>query len=740
MRARSAKLHSAMADFSFSFDSDNPFAEPEAPKKAPASTDDSTPAPPSAPAVPDSAAPAATASAAAASEDDAFSLDSFDFAFDEGVSVNDTLPTQTMPPEAAPRKLTPGEAAFAEFNFNSPEETTETEAPTAEVADQTPGESAVEFEMPDFDAPAETEAKTEAGTTTIELETPDFDAPAAQATADEATADEAMVEFEMPDFEAPAETETQEAQEVTSEFEMPDFEASAEAPVTAVPAEAEADESAVEFAMPDFEAPVAQTSDETSTETAQGAFEMPDFEASDEPAQAESGAETAELPPVQEIVASTKATGKPARTDLEEFNALSLGFDVPDDEMFAPASETASETASDASNEDEVAVVADEESAESPREISVPDAVAAAASGAATPVAAALGADVAAEEEAEAEAEMRPRKPKVVPRVAILGASGIGKNHARWFHGNGCQVVGFLGSSADSTARTESDLTSEFSFEGTAYTDLGELLANQAPDIVCVATPPPLHFGHVLQCLEAGAHVLCEKPLVYAPTRKFRENRDGAKELVKVAAKKNLILGTQLQYGAATPILCKLAGLSPHDVGDFAMELETLNANSPRDPRELWIDLGPHPISVAQMLAGPQAQLAEETVRFEPYQDDDKTEVVVRFGINCADGRLLMVRAVVRALRGETKRKPRRRFSFNGHAVTYAPLQTSKGGFQAQFVAPDGYASVYPDPVNYLIGDFVRACVEARAPLISGDFGRENLEWMLKVATPGEAR
>ena len=326
------------------------------------------------------------------------------------------------------------------------------------------------------------------------------------------------------------------------------------------------------------------------------------------------------------------------------------------------------------------------------------------------------------------------------PRVAILGASGIGRNHARWFHRHGCQVVGFLGTSPETTTQTEADLSAQFDFAGNAYTDLETLLQTEKPDIVCVATPPPLHFGHVLQSLEAGAHVLCEKPLVYAPTRKFRENRDGAKELVKVAAKRKLNLGTQLQYGAATPILCKLAGLSPSDVGDFAMEIETVNPNSPQDARELWIDLGPHPVSVAQMLAGTGAQLAEETIVFEPYQDDEKTEAVARFGINCADGRLLMVRAVVRALRGQNPRQPRRRFSFNGHAITYAPLRSGKQGFQAQFIAPDGYASVYPDPVDYLIGNFVSACRNGEAPLITGDFGRENLEWMLKVATPEETR
>ena len=358
---------------------------------------------------------------------------------------------------------------------------------------------------------------------------------------------------------------------------------------------------------------------------------------------------------------------------------------------------------------------------------------------AAAPPASDFASEPDAETEDESDDHPRRRAPVPIPKVAILGASGIGKNHARWFHRNGAHIVAFLGTSDDSVVQTEAALNEEFAFEGQAYTDLAKLLETEKPDIVCVATPPALHFGHVLQSLEAGAHVLCEKPLVYAPTRKFRENRDGAKELVKVAAKKKLVLGTQLQYGAATPILCKLAGLAPNEVGDFAMEIETMNAGASRDPRELWIDLGPHPVSVAQMLAGEGAVLAEETIRFEPHTEDGKTEVLTRFGVNCADGRLLMVRAIVRSLDpNTTKRKPRRRFSFNGHPVTYAPLAGPHGSFQAQFIAPDGYSSVYPDPVDYLVGNFVRACRGAAPLLISGDFGRENLEWMLKIGMPPE--
>ncbi len=781
----SAKLRFAMADFSFSFDSDNPFAEPEqAPKKASASTEESSAETPDAASVGDDApAPPVGVAEPAPATDDGFSLDSFDFAFDEGASVNDTLPTQTNPPGVtAPRQLTPGEAAFAEFDFsalegseapNSPitdlESTPEPEvAPEIEIAAEPHSAAEPEF-VAETEAPSESEFASElesqpapqaefssAPEFTVESEI----APEAEIQSIEIEPEletESVSKFAVePEFTAEPEVPTDsEIQPVESELEplsveefATDAESAAEE-VQEVEIALEPEVQEVEFtsaiAEPEVESEVIPEPEfEDIAESEVEAIAEPDFD----PLAAFEVAAPDESEPFVSVGKSAKASSKTTPSDLEEFNALVFDLNAPADEQLVgetDAAELAPVELSLAelvpvelvSAEDievaemdlvaEEAVAEVEAPAEVPTEVSVPHAVAAAAS-------------FASVGSGQTESEFRRLKTKASLSVAILGASGIGKNHARWFHRNGCRVAGFLGTSADSTAQTESELSDNFDFQGNAYTDLETLLKTEKPDIVCVATPPPLHFSHVLQSLEAGAHVLCEKPLVYAPTRKFRENRDGAKELVKVAAKKKLNLGTQLQYGAATPILCKLAGLTPTDVGDFAMELETFNPNSPLDPRELWIDLGPHPISVAQMLAGPDATLAEETIRFEPYQDDDKTEVLARFGINCADGRLLMVRAVVRALRGETTRKPRRRFSFNGHAVTYAPLVSAKNGFQAQFVAPDGYASIYPDPVDYLIGNFVAACRNDRTPIITGDFGRENLEWMLKVGMPDESR
>ena len=58
-------------------------------------------------------------------------------------------------------------------------------------------------------------------------------------------------------------------------------------------------------------------------------------------------------------------------------------------------------------------------------------------------------------------------------RVAVAGASGIGKHHAKWYHMAGCEVVGFLGSSQETCEATVGALKAIFPFEGRGYTDWG---------------------------------------------------------------------------------------------------------------------------------------------------------------------------------------------------------------------------------------------------------------------------
>jgi predicted dehydrogenase len=46
-----------------------------------------------------------------------------------------------------------------------------------------------------------------------------------------------------------------------------------------------------------------------------------------------------------------------------------------------------------------------------------------------------------------------------------------------------------------------------------AYTDYRQMLAQAKPDVVHILTPPQTHKRLAVDCLEAGAHVICEKPI-----------------------------------------------------------------------------------------------------------------------------------------------------------------------------------------------------------------------------------
>lgn len=62
-----------------------------------------------------------------------------------------------------------------------------------------------------------------------------------------------------------------------------------------------------------------------------------------------------------------------------------------------------------------------------------------------------------------------------------------------------------------------------------SFDSLDDLLGRGAPDVVVVATPPSSHAEVCVQALEAGAHVICEKPFVTS-------SADGDRVLAAAAA------------------------------------------------------------------------------------------------------------------------------------------------------------------------------------------------------------
>lgn len=116
-------------------------------------------------------------------------------------------------------------------------------------------------------------------------------------------------------------------------------------------------------------------------------------------------------------------------------------------------------------------------------------------------------------------------------RVGIIG-TGFGRTvQAVGFARHpGFTAVAIAGSDEAKTRR----LAGELGIPG-AYGDWRRMLEAERCDLVCIATPVDLHHPMMLAALEAGAHVLCEKPTAL---HRFQaaEMRDRARALGRVAA------------------------------------------------------------------------------------------------------------------------------------------------------------------------------------------------------------
>ena len=312
-------------------------------------------------------------------------------------------------------------------------------------------------------------------------------------------------------------------------------------------------------------------------------------------------------------------------------------------------------------------------------------------------------------------------------RVAVAGASGIGKHHAKWYHLAGCEVVGFLGHSADSCAATEHVLEELFGFEGKGYWELERLLTEEQPDIVDVCLPNELHCDCAMKALEAGAHILCEKPLVWHEGEAPELLLERGKALVDKAHRAGLHFGVCTQYAAALPHYLELYE-SEHGlldrVASFSAEMETLSRGRQRDVTALWVDMGPHPLTLLQSLM-PDGSLDIDSVRGEFVGSE------ARFVFDFADTQGVCHCEIT--VRDCAEGPPVRRFGVNDFLTDCSGRDDEEGIYRS--VLQRGEREVVgEDFMAQLISRFVDAVRGvAPEPLVSGQTGLRNLELQLQL-------
>ncbi|MBI2504723.1 MAG: Gfo/Idh/MocA family oxidoreductase [Candidatus Latescibacteria bacterium] len=310
-------------------------------------------------------------------------------------------------------------------------------------------------------------------------------------------------------------------------------------------------------------------------------------------------------------------------------------------------------------------------------------------------------------------------------RVAIAGASGIGRHHAKWHHRAGAAVVGFWGRDEQSCSVAAARLREIFPFAGRAYWDLDHLLAEARPQVVDVCLPNELHFSCARRALEAGCHVLCEKPLVWQTGAGPVQLLGQARQLVELARARGLQFGVCTQYAAALPHYRRLyeAVRGPlEEITSFFAEMESVSRGHRRDAQTMWIDMGPHPLSLL-LSWFPGGALAADSLRVEFAGSQAKAEFdFVAGGSTCRTQILI---------RDRQEGSPVRRFGVNGLTVDCLGRADADGIYRA--VLRQGEIEVVGEDFMYLlIEQFDQALGQRRAPLVDAT-GVRNLELQLQI-------
>jgi len=197
-------------------------------------------------------------------------------------------------------------------------------------------------------------------------------------------------------------------------------------------------------------------------------------------------------------------------------------------------------------------------------------------------------------------------------RWGILGPGGIAQGQVGDLLENGFPVQA-VGSRSQERAREFAD---RYGIP-TAHGSYEDLVADPEVDVIYVATPHSGHYPHVRLALEAGKHVLVEKP--------FTVTAPQAEALARIAEDAGLVL-LEAMWTRYLPHMVRLREMIAEGViGDARTIIADHSQKVPADPESRMnrldlaggalLDLGIYPVSFAWDLFGePTAVSAEGTM------------------------------------------------------------------------------------------------------------------------------
>lgn len=205
--------------------------------------------------------------------------------------------------------------------------------------------------------------------------------------------------------------------------------------------------------------------------------------------------------------------------------------------------------------------------------------------------------------------------------AAVIGVGSMGRNHARVYD----ELPGVtLAAVADPSPEALAEVAGRHKVQG--YADYREMLEQERPDVVSVAVPTHLHCEVAGIALEAGVHVLVEKPIAATV--------DEGKALIQKArqADRQLMVGHIVRFNPAIQAL--KARLSAGDLGHIFQVVCRRVGPFPSRIRDVGVvvDLASHDLDVMRYLIEDEPlRVFAETEREIHTDHEDLLTALIRF-------------------------------------------------------------------------------------------------------------
>lgn len=213
-------------------------------------------------------------------------------------------------------------------------------------------------------------------------------------------------------------------------------------------------------------------------------------------------------------------------------------------------------------------------------------------------------------------------------RLGIIGAGGIAQSYAQVFHRtNVGRVVAVTDVRADAAASLAEALNA------TPFTSHTEMLAGAGLDAVIVCTPPVTHRDIVLDVINQGVHVLCEKPLSIAVSR--------AVQMVAAAERAGVVFTMAAKFRYVEDVIRAKSIVDSGILGEIILFENVFASRVPMGHRwnadpavsggGVLIDNGTHSVDIVRYFLGPIREvMSVECRRVQSLAVEDTAQMFVR--------------------------------------------------------------------------------------------------------------